>query len=197
MKNLYTILGIEKTATSSEVKAGYFAMAKKYHPDAGDEAEVKKFYEVTEAYQILSDKEKRRAYDLALDDGKIEKELVTKKPSSDESAEIKNNLYAQFRQKEARRFRSTILWQGILRVFGFSILCAGLGYTLEYYLRGIHIGGGIAGFVIGFVWSLGHNFDVSSFIASHRAQKALKTLGWLAIAAAILYFIVILTRRFI
>jgi len=196
MKNLYTILGIEKTASPERVKKGYFTMAKKYHPDAGDKAEIKKFYEVTEAYEILSDKEKRRAYDLALEEGKIVSELVSNKPSVG-TTEVQTNLYSQFRAKEARRFRSTILWQGILRVLGFSVVCAGLGYAIDYFLHGIRIGGGIAGFIIGFVWSLGSNFDVDSFIASPLGQKAIKKFGWVAAIGSILYFIVILARRFV
>ena len=57
MKNLYEILGIEKTATPERIKKAYFIMAKKYHPDSADEAEVQKYYEVEEAYQILSTEE--------------------------------------------------------------------------------------------------------------------------------------------
>lgn len=62
MKDYYTILGINKAATDEDVKKAYRKLAHQYHPDkqGGDE---KKFKEVNEAYQILSNKEKRVAYD--------------------------------------------------------------------------------------------------------------------------------------
>lgn len=61
-KNYYDILGVSKTASDSEIKKAYRTLAHKYHPDksGGDEA---KFKEVNEAYQVLSNKEKRAQYD--------------------------------------------------------------------------------------------------------------------------------------
>lgn len=61
-KNFYDILGVSKTASEGEIKKAYRALAHKYHPDktGGDEA---KFKEVNEAYQVLSNKEKRAQYD--------------------------------------------------------------------------------------------------------------------------------------
>lgn len=62
MKDYYKILGVEKGASEEEVKKAYRSLAHKYHPDkaGGDE---KKFKEINEAYQILSDKQKRAQYD--------------------------------------------------------------------------------------------------------------------------------------
>lgn len=61
-KDFYEILGISKNATDEEIKRAYRRLALKYHPDkeGGDEA---KFKEINEAYQILSDKQKRAQYD--------------------------------------------------------------------------------------------------------------------------------------
>jgi len=61
-KDYYNILGVSRDASDEEIKKAYRRLAHKYHPDkaGGDEA---KFKEVNEAYQVLSDKEKRAQYD--------------------------------------------------------------------------------------------------------------------------------------
>lgn len=64
-KNLYDTLGVNKTATAEEIKKAYRKQAMKYHPDKnkGDATAEKKFKEVNEAYQTLSDEGKRKQYD--------------------------------------------------------------------------------------------------------------------------------------
>lgn len=61
-KDFYEILGVDKTASKEDIKKAFRKLAHKYHPDksSGDEA---KFKEINEAYQILSDDEKRKQYD--------------------------------------------------------------------------------------------------------------------------------------
>ena len=63
-KDFYNILGVTKSASESEIKKAYFALAKKYHPDVNKEPDAKnKFAEISQAYETLGNAEKRRMYD--------------------------------------------------------------------------------------------------------------------------------------
>ena len=64
-RDYYEVLGVEKNADDSAIKRAYRKLAKQYHPDSnpGDDAAAEKFREASEAYAVLSDPEKRKAYD--------------------------------------------------------------------------------------------------------------------------------------
>ena len=65
-KDYYGILGVGKDASQDEIKSAYRSLAKKYHPDVSSESKEvaeEKFKEISEAYEVLSDPEKRRTYD--------------------------------------------------------------------------------------------------------------------------------------
>ncbi|HYH07308.1 MAG TPA: J domain-containing protein [Thermoanaerobaculia bacterium] len=64
-KDYYELLGVKKTASEAELKKAYRELAKKYHPDKnkGNKEAENKFKEISEAYAVLSDSEKRAQYD--------------------------------------------------------------------------------------------------------------------------------------
>jgi len=64
-KDYYTTLGVNKTATADEIKQAYRKLARKHHPDVnpGDKVAESKFKEINEAYEVLSDTDKRKKYD--------------------------------------------------------------------------------------------------------------------------------------
>ncbi|MDY6785225.1 MAG: DnaJ C-terminal domain-containing protein [Cyanobacteriota bacterium] len=64
-KDYYAILGVKKTASAEDIKKTFRKLALKYHPDRnpGDKAAEARFKEISEAYEVLSDSEKRKKYD--------------------------------------------------------------------------------------------------------------------------------------
>jgi DnaJ-related protein SCJ1 len=64
-KDLYKILGLQRNASQNDIKRKYRELTRKYHPDKnqGNKEASSKFAEVAEAYEILSDPNKRRKYD--------------------------------------------------------------------------------------------------------------------------------------
>lgn len=65
MRDPYSVLGVAKSASEAEIKKAFRALAKKHHPDTkgGDKSAQKKFQEISAAYDILGDKEKRAKFD--------------------------------------------------------------------------------------------------------------------------------------
>lgn len=203
MKNLYEILGLKPGAQEDEIKRAYYLMAKNYHPDSGDKADVKKFYEVTEAYQILSDPGKKRTYDLTLKTGsprwrsgaagKIEKEWLGPREAETVTSYGRSTHEQDpaFRQREVTHYRRQMFIRAILQVILITLACAMLGVLLSILLEGSSILGAIAGFAFGFVWAVNHHFDVSSFMPNHTHLKLIQWGSRVIEALSLLYFAVL------
>ncbi|XP_067944803.1 protein tumorous imaginal discs, mitochondrial-like isoform X2 [Watersipora subatra] len=65
-RNFYEVLGVPKNASAKDIKKAYYQLAKKYHPDTNkdDPQAHRKFTEVSEAYEVLSDSDQRKQYDM-------------------------------------------------------------------------------------------------------------------------------------
>ena len=72
-RDFYAILGVERTANQGQIKHAYRKNAMKYHPDKnpGNEEAADKFKELSTAYAVLSDPNKKRQYDLHGEEGSV------------------------------------------------------------------------------------------------------------------------------
>jgi len=67
-KDYYSLLKIRRDATADEVKRAYRRLARELHPDVNPDPETQeRFKEITQAYEVLSDTDKRRMYDMGVD----------------------------------------------------------------------------------------------------------------------------------
>jgi curved DNA-binding protein CbpA len=186
MENYYKILGVDQKASPEEIKKAYFGRAKQYHPDSGDESEVEMFYRVAEAYKILSDPEKRKAYDLSLTNPK--QEDITASDSAPPPAYHSPPRDA-YRAKELRDFNRHRFQKAVLRIIIITLLLAVFGLILSLLLSGVWYLGLPAGAVTGVITGLNLNFNLRSFFTSRRKRRRFAVLTGLLLTVSIGYFI--------
>lgn len=189
MEDPYKILGISPSATPEEVKKAYFEMAKKYHPDSGDETEVKKFHAVAEAYKLLSATASRKAYD--------DSKKVRGESEAQSTVHVSTGHRADYRDTELKEFRRGRYHKALLRVFFFTVLIAVMGYFLAAVLGGNSLQGFIAGAMIGTNLSVNRNFDLSSYFQSTKTFRSFRIFSWLMILAGFSYFIWLIFKSFV
>src|SRR5690349_20409204 len=65
LQDYYEVMGVPRTATEEEIRQQFRKLARKHHPDVnpGNKSAEEKFKEINEAYEVLSDPDKRRRYD--------------------------------------------------------------------------------------------------------------------------------------
>lgn len=117
-KDYYKILEVNKNATADEIKKSYRRLAMTYHPDRnpGDHSAEEKFKEINEAYDVLSDAEKRKKFDVMLDGKENSDDFYTRSSqknthSSDESwfSRASKGGYSEFFNSF---FRNSSLFKG-------------------------------------------------------------------------------------
>jgi DnaJ-class molecular chaperone len=74
--NYYVVLGIAEDAESDTIRSAFRALARRYHPDAGAASSTAEFRRALEAYETLSDPERRRLYDRELRDWRVRAAIV-------------------------------------------------------------------------------------------------------------------------
>lgn len=91
-KNYYEILGVPEKATEDEIKKAYRKLALQWHPDKNSSPDAEeKFKSITEAYEVLSDQDARRKYDLGGDDFDFDQEFHFHNPF-----ELFQQMFANF-----------------------------------------------------------------------------------------------------
>ena len=102
VKDYYEVLGLTAEAPAEEIRIAYRKLAKANHPDKhqGDPAYVEKFKDIQEAYDVLSDAEKRKEYDAQLARQKSYNKKDAKKSAANKKSDKSSDNSAQQRRKQ-------------------------------------------------------------------------------------------------
>ncbi len=182
MKTHYQTLGIDQAANDNEIKKAYFDLAKKYHPDSGDDDQVKHFHELVEAHKILSDKDLRQAYDATLKKG-LEKINEAEETFSKMGFSKKQGERESYRDDELKVFHKNRFRKAIFRVVASSLLAICVGASFSILVEGKWLMGALSGLFIGLNRSLRKNFEITVVI-----QKQFNLLLWCLFGVGMVYF---------
>ena len=128
MVNYYSILGLTRNATQDEIKSAYRTLCLKYHPDRCKlQNATQMFQTIEEAYDVLSDDEKKRLFDASLDDG----EAFT--ANQQQQASYADNTY----QEEAYHGQSTptTFYTVLAYILLFSIVIGISGLIIWLFVK--------------------------------------------------------------
>jgi DnaJ-class molecular chaperone len=104
MKNYHAILGVTRQATDEEIKKSYRKLAMQFHPDRNKDAGAEdKFKEITEAYEVLSDKDKREAYENPPKNDGWQRHEFTDFDRAGEFADLFRQFNARQEEQRSRR----------------------------------------------------------------------------------------------
>lgn len=130
-KTYYSVLGIETNATQEEIKSAFRKLAKRYHPDNKETGNEAKFKEIIEAYDVLSDLEKRKKYDSSL---RINDPTFSS--SSDTSSTVpKTKTYHQYTSYTRTREESESDYDELIKDILRKYRKAGQSYKKEEYIN--------------------------------------------------------------
>lgn len=161
-------------------------MAKKYHPDSGDESEIQKFHQVARAYKILSDPEAKKIYDLSV--GTEYKEVAEAKTESVDYSAHKSKR-ASYRDDELKEFYQNRYKKAVFRVALFALFFGFFGGMTGAFLNDRFSWGFVAGIFIGFSFSIHQNFKIQSFFRSVKGHQYFRIFIWLLFLSGLGYFV--------
>ena len=133
----YKLLGLNKTATSKDIKSAYRKLARKFHPDLNpnDKDAKKKFQEINEANEVLSDPEKRKKYDKYGKDWQHSEQFEKQRQYQQQPQDSRGNSYSGSQSEgDFSDFFESMFGRGKSACYGRQVKFRGEDYNAELKL---------------------------------------------------------------